>query len=143
MNQAVNLTRSESPTMHTFFHGWRRKAGVATLGLACVVMGMWIRSRFIADSFAHSIAYVDYYAASKEGRFSFAYLDTGQDGLPDGPTWVWIAAPIEPKNRGAMPVTFVFDTVCVVPCWAIVIPLTLLAAYLILWKPRKREATNE
>jgi hypothetical protein len=31
--------------------------------------------------------------------------------------------------------------VSLIPCWFLAIPLTLLSAYLILWKPRQREAT--
>jgi hypothetical protein len=35
--------------MYSFFHGWRRKAGCATLLIACGMMGMWMRSRLIGD----------------------------------------------------------------------------------------------
>lgn len=35
--------------MHTLFHGWRRKAGVATLVMACVLSGFWVRSLIFAD----------------------------------------------------------------------------------------------
>ena len=37
--------------MLEFFHGWRRKAGVASLVMACVVMGMWLRSCAVSDLF--------------------------------------------------------------------------------------------
>jgi hypothetical protein len=30
--------------------------------------------------------------------------------------------------------------VCMIPYWSIMLPLTLLSAYLILWKPRKRDS---
>lgn len=33
--------------MHEFFHGWRRKAGVAALILACAVFVGWMRSRVV------------------------------------------------------------------------------------------------
>jgi hypothetical protein len=36
--------------MHTFFYGWRRKVGVVTLVMACVFMGVWIRSRVAPDT---------------------------------------------------------------------------------------------
>jgi hypothetical protein len=31
--------------MHTFFHGWRRKAGVVTLVMAVVVTAAWVLYR--------------------------------------------------------------------------------------------------
>ena len=39
----------ETGTMREFFRGWRRKIGLATLGLACALMLAWIRSPFFAD----------------------------------------------------------------------------------------------
>ena len=36
--------------MGTYFHGWRRKLGVVTLGLACVFAAGWVRSHTTADS---------------------------------------------------------------------------------------------
>src|SRR5258708_4117292 len=38
--------------MHTFFHGWRRKAGCVALVMACVFTGIWIRSYRIVDTFS-------------------------------------------------------------------------------------------
>jgi hypothetical protein len=35
--------------MGEFFRGWRRKVGVLTLMMACVAMGGWVRSSFIKD----------------------------------------------------------------------------------------------
>lgn len=45
---------AESPcrlgmTLRNFFKGWRRKAGVATLGLAAVLAAVWVRSLFYGD----------------------------------------------------------------------------------------------
>jgi hypothetical protein len=37
--------------MSEFFRGWRRKIGVVTLVLACVFIGIWIRSKNLSDSF--------------------------------------------------------------------------------------------
>lgn len=30
--------------MGNFFNGWRRKIGVVTLGMACVVLSLWMRT---------------------------------------------------------------------------------------------------
>ncbi|MDB5341952.1 MAG: hypothetical protein JWP89_329 [Schlesneria sp.] len=35
--------------MHTFFHGRRRKAGIATLVVALASSGMWLRSANMCD----------------------------------------------------------------------------------------------
>lgn len=43
------LEKSYHTTMNEFFHGWRRKAGIATLVVACVVTGMWLRGLYVAD----------------------------------------------------------------------------------------------
>lgn len=43
-----HLTPSNDP-MREFFKPWRRKLGVATLGLALAAIGGWIRSFFITD----------------------------------------------------------------------------------------------
>lgn len=31
--------------MREFFQRWRRKVGVASLGLACIFAGLWLRSQ--------------------------------------------------------------------------------------------------
>ncbi|HEY4258663.1 MAG TPA: hypothetical protein VGM98_00830 [Schlesneria sp.] len=35
--------------MHTFFHGWRRKAGVVALVMSCALMGGWLNSLYLAN----------------------------------------------------------------------------------------------
>jgi hypothetical protein len=35
--------------MYTFFYGWRRKMGVATLVIACMLMAAWLRGRTTID----------------------------------------------------------------------------------------------
>lgn len=42
--------------MLNFFKGWRRKAGVVALGLACVFAGGWVRSMHVEDHFWISLA---------------------------------------------------------------------------------------
>jgi hypothetical protein len=38
--------------MHTFFHGWRRKAGLVSLVMALAMFGLWMRSMVHYDFFA-------------------------------------------------------------------------------------------
>ena len=35
--------------MREFFMGWRRKAGVVTLMMACAACGLWLRSKTFSD----------------------------------------------------------------------------------------------
>lgn len=41
--------------MKEFFHGWRRKAGVAMLVMACCITAAWLRSCFREDSFRMTV----------------------------------------------------------------------------------------
>ncbi|MDB5343017.1 MAG: hypothetical protein JWP89_1394 [Schlesneria sp.] len=140
--------------MHTFFQGWRRKAGGVTLLMACVVTGMWVRARQVDDVFGYSLFGMRYIVA------------TSADGLR---LWQWNEAEVEAAhanqhsvmiNWGEIPgpddfrglenwplYAEVIRTVigtpdqvwyCEVTYWPLTIPLILLSAYLILWKPRKR-----
>ena len=40
--------------MREFFQGWSRKAGLVTLVLACIVTGVWLRSRLVVDQIMFS-----------------------------------------------------------------------------------------
>lgn len=58
--------------MHTFFHGWRRKAGCLTLAL----MGLDLRSRLVCDTLHSSVGesadlYVVQYLESYDGRIAW------------------------------------------------------------------------
>ena len=35
--------------MREFFRGWRRKTGLATLAMACVLTVLWMRSHLVQD----------------------------------------------------------------------------------------------
>ena len=75
-------------------------------------------------------------------------------GWPDDPTNFWMAEYLVPirsvkvpgcrycaiRDSGTPPQELHF---WIVPHWTLVIPLTLLSAYLILWKPRKRKAETD
>jgi hypothetical protein len=125
------------PIMNTFFHGWRRKVGVAALVMACIVTGVWIRSRDICDTIhfpfllrqhrIHAVAgQIIWCAGSTEGRKEWGMesrIQTKDDVM---------LLYTEPANfigvRGKW----------IIPLVWLAISLTLLSAYLILWKPRKR-----
>jgi hypothetical protein len=109
---------------------WRRKAGVVTLLMACALLGGWIRSSVVWD-------YVELgnFKVGSDGGAIYR-VNTGSSS-----SWGWNARRREalewyhPLNKCRCNKIF-----CIAPYWSVVIPLTLIAAYLILWKPRKREA---
>lgn len=137
--------------MREFFQGWRRKAGYATLVIAIAFTAGWIRSPRIHDDWSWQLGSTAHAVMSHRGTIYWIRAF----GLPRknaGPYWnmyaieeveagpdTWARA-IEVEWRwdflgfhaGAMIVSFIL------PYWSIVIPLTLLSAYLILWKPRPK-----
>ncbi len=126
--------------MREFFHGWRRKAGCVTLVMALTLTGIWVRSSIIIDEVLvtwpgnrHN------YLVSLPGRILLDFWD-----LEYAPETYWIQHPcslsvINDRLNWFEENHATFD----IPYWIITIPLTLLSAYLILWKPRKRAAKPE
>lgn len=155
--------------MHTFFHGWRRKMGLATLVMACVVAAGRIRSPAIQDTITiGSGTSSQFKLISVLNRLVVAKLLTEGTEFPTAPFWdaqnasenswalnfqfsKWVSptiftslntdlytfgsGPIMRSDTANCEVTF-----CSFPYWFIDMPLTLLSAYLILWKPRKKPA---
>ncbi|MDB5343031.1 MAG: hypothetical protein JWP89_1408 [Schlesneria sp.] len=149
--------------MREFFHGWRRKAGCVALIMACVLMVGWFRSRLVQDEIRISVCYANLFfnscnstltwwqlsgldSASPQcfalqwlthpeirGRmFSFSELVTLEEGSSLTPTHVYVPR----EEQGAALVNWT------VPYWSIVLPLTLLSAYLLLVPSRKRPPTE-
>ncbi len=149
--------------MREFFRGWRRKAGGLTLLIACVLVGMWIRSLVIWDDLLVMSADTRCDLNSERGRFSIEWRRSDHEGalftfwrndtyenfdirllrfLDDDAKskFVWrldcigvSIGTLSPKMSDDFEMHFV-----VVSYWVAALPLTLLSAYLILWKPRKR-----
>lgn len=166
--------------MKDFFHGWRRKAGVATLVTACVLTVCWMRSLRTIDRV--DIRWADDYSATEsllsiEGCLGWMQGFQHDSEISDRteellarnlvtrfPEWHSYSidgmAPLSETSRLDSPLAqwcwrrfrigagreesilasggFFRGTDWVAPYWLIVLPLTLLSAYLILWKPRKR-----
>lgn len=139
--------------MVQFFHGWRRKAGIVTLVMACAFWAGWVRSGMIGDRLAfqtHRDRVV--FFGSNGGVLSYSTL-TGSI-TPPIPLYVnWAAGPMVPQNvtlendeswgvvhfKKAISTTaprLVIESL-EIPYWSIVIPLTFLSAYLLLWPQRK------
>jgi hypothetical protein len=154
--------------MHTFFHGWRRKVGVATLVMACLMMGLWMRSRFILDTvrycpdgrYHYSITLapsaIRWVRLQGSGSFlsprffdfdwdSKEYSKGDDDPILDPRVgwqskWNWQACGFQFGSFQDSSQSIVNGEVEIgfIPYWSLVLPLTALSAYLILWKPRKR-----
>ena len=134
--------------MGDYFKPWRRKIGVVTLVMACVFAATWIRSFNVADC----------------AQWDFAVFCSGEGNLyvtvpiPLKIEWAWPEWTVEKDadiesalnevkwrwrsiGFGYAEVGF-FDTnglVILAPYWSLVIPLSLLSAWLLLSKPRNRE----
>ncbi len=152
--------------MTDVFAGWRRKFGMMTLLMALVGMAGWVRSGLRVDFVWFPTATFGYSFESLHGlvrltrgtpvasgmpvQFGSESLrlpphlkfdDTGNP-LPFDP---WEKLDIEWQSNWF---AFSFGTamikgsiakieMCLIPYWSIVVPLTVLSAYLLLTKPRK------
>lgn len=152
--------------MREFFHGWRRKVGCVTLLMAGFVCGAWCRSLIVTDIFNVDGFGDHYYVQSGHGvvawirqRYRCAddvfacghgtieHTDSrykySKWGEPWQPVEHWRCcwqygigyAAIGCHEQVGGGVRTIW---CRAPYWECAIPLTLLSAYLLLWKPRKR-----
>jgi hypothetical protein len=149
--------------MKEFFNGWRRKAGCSLLLVACVFTTGWIRSQRRFDLLFIPVGNATYGFVSGAGAIDFLrfwepesqdelYFLSG-DLMSENGSWLDETGYINPWSSshqikwrldwhgfrvGVSHIGNRHDTDCVLPYWSIAIPLTLISAYLILWKPRKR-----
>jgi hypothetical protein len=146
--------------------GWRRKIGCATLVMALVLIGIWIRSNFQTD-----IAHLGggSFVVSGDGHFThgraFGTGLTTEEFVKREFVNNWYHAFVGRMDAGVSDTTRRWrseehgDTAGIeygchdlllndflilcsiewsrVPYWELVAPLMLFSAYLILWKPRK------
>lgn len=153
--------------MREFFKGWRRKAGCVTLVMACAVTISLIRARIVNDDlyfpFIPSQWVLHSIHSTKDGiswrRLKF--LDDPRADFSSRTQWrtstTTESERLAAMGRGFQTKSTSFLVLVVrkssnpfyirwkedcwyVPHWSIVLPLTLLSAYLILCKPRKRKA---
>jgi len=106
-----------------YFKPWRRKIGMITLVLACLSAAGWARSISVEDVFSFGGRQLRSHSGLIE-----EFVDTSID-LTD--------------FFGQIRTTRVRVTYWRVPYWSIVVPLTLLSAYLLLSKPRVAKQTAE
>jgi hypothetical protein len=132
--------------MREFFQGWRRKMGCIALVMACVVMIGWLRSCNRCELI---------FFASSDRQHAVLAIDDGLSWMGWNPTEIKKFAPFDdwqsyeanefPSIKTSLGAIRTLDSLKEwhVPWPLVVIPLTLLSAYLILWKPRKRKTPDQ
>lgn len=140
--------------MKAFFRGWRRKTGMVMLGLACCITAAWLRSCFREDSFRMTACGRRNLIISSSSRLCWWSWNEPSQGPRLA---IWITGGLTPEGhfdqtlrKGPdlcphLDLHFVqmFTNTdvrrhCTVRYWVVVLSLTLLAACLILWTPRKK-----
>jgi len=139
--------------MRDFFRGWRRKAGVVALLMACIVFAAWMRSLefdFGLRGTSSLIASQGSLEWSRSSEFAephtteplrwFHRKHTTMSGMQfEGKTISrlemagFVAYSYRIVDFGGVSMYRVDRWL--VPFWGILLPTTLLSAYLILWKP--------
>jgi len=147
--------------MPEFLRGWRRKVGCVVLFVACVMLGMWLKSRFMADTLTLPISHSTTLTISffKRGIVLVSLTEVGKfdarsiyprfqwtsERYPDRRTPGEIPSPIDAMAEEAV---FGFNyygessgfesfRILLIPFLSVVGPLTLLSAYLLLYRPRR------
>lgn len=112
--------------MHSIFRGWRRKAGIVTLVMAMAIMVDCLAERARFDEWmAHLQQIPQDQLVERSENVQGIYVEYKKMIMtPDGTD----------RFQSAIIQRFTYF-------WhlSIAIPLTLLSAYLILWKPRTRD----
>jgi hypothetical protein len=145
-------------TMRDFFKGWRRKTGCGLLVMALVVFGAWMRSHHHFDSLFIHTPSATHAMKSQAGRVGWTRMEP--EASPTWMTWKSEQASewqtVEFYRQSYCGFTFGTEPSAVmtvsegegftrhrwdfwvIPHWAVVLPLALISAYLILWKPRRK-----
>jgi hypothetical protein len=129
-------SRKRPPTvshpMREFFRGWRRKVGVVALVMALLLMFGWMRSRVTHDWLQITVGTAHHQFESVGGYLHQRLLFLGDRNGMAIRLFAWGTYLISDDKDYLSPST----DHAVLPYWSITVPLTLLSAYLILWKPR-------
>jgi hypothetical protein len=143
-------------SMGEYFKPWHRKIGVLTLVMACVFASGWVRSfstfdrlqwrsdekgiclvtsnrglllwEGVEESIPFQLTLPSFYLTGDATTYNF--LDNGQHV-----TWHWGSCGFE-FGETTFRITGWSKAFRIIPYWSIVVPLTLLSAYLLLSKPR-------
>ncbi len=161
MSQFNSCPWDRACSVGEFFKGWRCKAGLVTLVMACVLMVMWMRSLAVNDlvlrrangfvstirSVAGGVSWTTY-TCPVHSAGDYAWGSTAIETRPSHGWWqakeecetIWEWQSLGFCFGAAMHAFYGHPERAVywlVPYWSLVLPLTLLSAWLILGKPRK------
>jgi hypothetical protein len=143
--------------MGEYFKPWRRKVGVMTLLMAFVFMGLWMRSRLASDHVTLTTkSYQLITISSRLGILGCSWFDE-RIGLKFKFGWSADSITANSKASPNSNLLYSWDTPAIstggrelhrgvsfaIQFCVIVIPLTLLSAYLLLSNPRKSTPKNE
>ena len=128
--------------MREFFKGWRRKVGCVTLVMACAVATAWVRSELnYLDDYFFTLGMRDHNIMSGYGRMTWWSWD-GEAGNRSRPVFAISPYETERVQERGMALQRCYPDrnfkEVTVPYSLIVLPPTLLSAYLLLWKPRTK-----
>lgn len=156
--------------MGDFFRGWRRKIGIALLAIALVLANAWIRSFVCYDELVVSHQQFTHFIKSSRGRFGWEgwtdtpsfwdsndiqiYWENGLMSKDDDDLLGGLLGDSDEVEWQLKWAGFEFgDATRVVeqrrvqrwdiPYWSLVLPLTLLSAWLLLIKPRPAKSAKE
>lgn len=133
--------------MHIFLDGWRRKAGIVALVVACCSLLGWLRSVAVRDEIGLGS---DHFISSDNGYISWTtiyrsrvYDSTWTKDVPQVPMhpglkirWEWSRLGLLAQERAVYRQGVLQRSISY---WYLIAPFTLLSAYLILWPRRKRD----
>lgn len=127
--------------MSEFLRGWRRKAGVVTLMMACVVVVSWVRSCVRDESAFIRFERLAIFFHHENGRFVVWRDVMANEGLPFG--WE-TGGKIDASHASTKmkPKWILNSQTAAGQHWVLAAPLLVLSVYLILWKPRKAVCPN-
>lgn len=127
--------------MREFFRGWRRKLGVVTLVMACGFMAAWIRSLRTIDIGTLCLIQPHVVGITSTQRgIEFHYERNKPEMLGHRSGWYsYVRANPSDRSLESILQEMMLDTlwdsaVSPIPHWLIVLPLTLLSAWLLLSK---------
>lgn len=141
--------------MFTFFHGWRRKAGLVTLVMACLFTAGWVKSLRLTDivvfnsgahstelfySFDSSIVWAHFQGEEPVGATipEWDTVSKTEYSFFEDPEYDW-------HLRGAgfgigRCARKNLAHIGIAPYWATAVPLAVVSAYLLLAPPQKRRS---
>ena len=130
--------------MGDFFRGWRRKAGLVTLVMACVLAVGWMRSCVYGVLWYFVAGDRQHYIFSLNGRIIWgaSWTTEGFDAFRGSfPLTLEVADFLNTMPERLVDPRFKHAELAI-SYWQFVLPLTLLSAWLILAKPRKAKAAT-